>query len=150
VLALGLAAAAWADPLLGTWRTAPDDNGDTGLIEVTVCGTSMCGTLVEAFDSAGSSMRRPISVAQIIWDTQPDRGWQQLPRPHLCADRDATYNSSLSFRAIRFGSAVGFLEFNAVAGTGRASTVGRRRVASGPPLQEIRDQAKARALAFSG
>ena len=55
-LAMGLSGAAMADPLVGTWRTAPDDNGDTGLIEVTICGTSLCGTLVEAFDSSGNSM----------------------------------------------------------------------------------------------
>ena len=33
-LTLGLGTVAQADPLVGTWRTAPDDNGHTGLIEV--------------------------------------------------------------------------------------------------------------------
>ena len=36
---LGLSAgAAMADPLEGSWRTTPDDNGNTGLIEVPPCG----------------------------------------------------------------------------------------------------------------
>jgi uncharacterized protein (DUF2147 family) len=96
VLALGLAGAAWADPLLGTWRTAPDDNGDTGLIEVTVCGTSLCGTLVEAFDSAGSSIASPNIGRAIIWDTNPTGDGSSYRGRIYAPDRDATYNSRLS------------------------------------------------------
>ena len=33
-----LASAALAEPLIGTWRTAKDDNGDSGLVKVKPCG----------------------------------------------------------------------------------------------------------------
>ena len=95
VFALFVGTAAQADPLVGTWRTAPDDNGNTGLIEVVVCGTSLCGTLVEAFDGAGATMASPNIGRQIIWDTNPtgDGGYRgRLYSP----DRDATYNSRLT------------------------------------------------------
>ena len=94
-LILGLAGTASADPLLGTWRTAPDDNGHTGLIEVVVCGTSLCGTLVEAFDENGNTMASPNIGRAIIWDTNPtgDGGYRgRIYAP----DRDSTYNSALT------------------------------------------------------
>jgi uncharacterized protein (DUF2147 family) len=94
-LSLGMAGMAMADPLLGTWRTAPDDNGHTGLIEVVVCGTSLCGTLVEAFDENGNTMASPNIGRAIIWDTNPtgDGGYRgRIYAP----DRDSTYNSSLT------------------------------------------------------
>jgi uncharacterized protein (DUF2147 family) len=99
-MVLGLAGGALADPLVGTWRSAPDDNGDTGLIEVTVCGTSLCGTLVEAFDSAGNSIASPNIGRQIIWDTNPtgDGGYRgRIYAP----DRDSTYNSRLTLSGDR-------------------------------------------------
>jgi len=95
-LILGLATAASADPLVGTWRTAPDDNGDTGLIEVTICGTSLCGTLVQAFDSAGNTMSSPNVGRQIIWDTNPTGDGSSYRGRIYAPDRDSTYNSRLT------------------------------------------------------
>ena len=58
--ALGLmASAAAADPLQGTWRTAPDDNGNTGLVQVGPCAGDaalLCGQLVRAFDADGNQV----------------------------------------------------------------------------------------------
>ncbi len=95
-LAMGLSGAAMADPLVGTWRTAPDDNGDTGLIEVTICGTSLCGTLVEAFDSSGNSMASPNIGRQIIWNTNPTGDGSSYRGRIYAPDRDSTYNSRLT------------------------------------------------------
>ena len=44
---------AMADPLLGTWRTAKDDNGNSGLIQVSQCGNALCGKLVKSYDANG-------------------------------------------------------------------------------------------------
>lgn len=99
-VAMALGSAASADPLVGTWRTAPDDNGHTGLIEVSVCGTSLCGTLVQAFDASGGQMASPNIGRQIIWDTNPtgDGGYRgRLYSP----DRDAEYNSRLTLAGNR-------------------------------------------------
>jgi uncharacterized protein (DUF2147 family) len=89
-----LAGAAMAEPLVGTWRTAKDDNGNSGLIQVKPCGAALCGTLVKAFDSAGKSMESPNVGRKIIWDTKPAgdgeyRGMVYSP------DRDAEYKSKL-------------------------------------------------------
>ncbi len=94
VLAFGLAGVASADPLLGTWRTAADDNGHSGLIEVTVCGSSLCGELVEAFDENGNPMPSPNTGRLIIWDTNPTQGGDYVGRVYS-PDRDEEYESRL-------------------------------------------------------
>lgn len=89
------AGAALADPLEGMWQTAPDDNGNRGLIRVEQCGTALCGTLVQAFGPDGNSVDSPNVGRQIISETRPDgqggyRGKVYSP------DRDKTYNSRLT------------------------------------------------------
>lgn len=89
-----LAGTAMAEPLLGTWRTARDDNGNSGLIQVKACGAALCGTLVKSFDAAGKQMESPNVGRKIIWDTVAAgdgeyRGMVYSP------DRDAEYKSRL-------------------------------------------------------
>ena len=86
--------AAMAEPLVGTWRTATDDNGNSGLVKVKPCGAAFCGTLVKAFDKDGKQMESPNLGRKIIWDTKPVgdgeyRGMVYSP------DRDAEYKSKL-------------------------------------------------------
>lgn len=88
------AGTAMAEPLVGTWRTATDDNGNSGLIKVKPCGAALCGTLVKAFDKDGKQMESPNIGRKIIWDTKPAgdgeyRGMVYSP------DRDAEYKSKL-------------------------------------------------------
>jgi uncharacterized protein (DUF2147 family) len=35
------AGAALADPAAGTWRTVPDDNGNSGHVEIAPCGAAL-------------------------------------------------------------------------------------------------------------
>jgi len=70
LLALG-AGGAWADPLEGLWRTAPDVNGHVGLVRIAPCGRALCGTLVEATDASGARWTSPDLGRQVIWDTVP-------------------------------------------------------------------------------
>lgn len=89
-----VAGMAQADPLEGMWATAADDNGNSGLIEVVVCGDALCGTLVKAFDASGAEIESPNVGRQLIWDTRPTgdgeyRGMVYSP------DRDAEYKSKL-------------------------------------------------------
>lgn len=91
---VAFAATASADPLEGMWRTAADDNGNSGLIEVVPCGAALCGTLVKAFDAADKPMASPNIGRRIIWDTRASgvgeyRGMVYSP------DRDAEYKSRL-------------------------------------------------------
>jgi hypothetical protein len=38
----GMAGAALADPVYGIWKTAKDDNGIFGHIEIVACGANIC------------------------------------------------------------------------------------------------------------
>jgi uncharacterized protein (DUF2147 family) len=92
---IALAGPAMADALIGDWRTAPDDNGNTGIIRVVQCGQSLCGTLVQAFDSSGASMQTENIGRQIIWDTNPTGEAGQYRGMLYSPDRDREYRSRL-------------------------------------------------------
>ena len=44
-----LAVPALADPVFGTWKTIPDDNGRFGHIEIKQCGDTICGEIDRQF-----------------------------------------------------------------------------------------------------
>jgi uncharacterized protein (DUF2147 family) len=94
-LVVGLTGAAAADDLIGNWRTAPDDNGNTGIIAVVQCGTSLCGTLTQAFDGSGAVMESANIGRQIIWDTNPTSTPGEYVGRLYSPDRDREYRSSL-------------------------------------------------------
>ena len=94
VLVIMGAGGAMAEPLLGTWRTAPDDNGNTGLIEVAPCGAQICGTLVKSFDGAGKELSSPNNGKMIISETVASGGGAYKGKV-WSPDRDKTYNSRL-------------------------------------------------------
>jgi uncharacterized protein (DUF2147 family) len=89
-----LAAPAFADPLEGMWRTANDDNGNSGLIQVSICGDALCGVLVKAFGADGAEMASPNVGRQLIWDTRPSGNGEYRGRVYS-PDRDQEYNSRL-------------------------------------------------------
>ena len=71
--ALGVALMTWAgaaaaDPVHGTWKTVPDDNGAYGHIQVKPCGDKICGTLVKAFEKDGKAGGQDHIGKNIIWD----------------------------------------------------------------------------------
>ena len=85
-----------ADPLEGTWKTVPDDNGNFGHVKITACGPAFCGKLVKAFDGNGKEKDSPNVGKPIIWDmtAYPDGLYDdgKLWAP----DRDKTYDSDLT------------------------------------------------------
>lgn len=100
ILAAGFAGAASADPIEGRWRTAQDDNGHSGLIEIKPCGNAICGTLIRAYDSAGNQIESDNVGRRLIWDTtnrgggeyrgrifSPDRGKEYASKLMLSGDR---------------------------------------------------------------
>ena len=44
-----------ADPVFGTWKTIPDDNGRFGHIEIKQCGETICGEMVASFEANGKN-----------------------------------------------------------------------------------------------
>lgn len=85
---------AMADPLLGTWRTAKDDNGNSGLIQVSQCGNALCGKLVKSYDANGKEMASDNIGRNIISETVPTGGGEYKGKVYS-PDRDKTYNSRL-------------------------------------------------------
>ncbi len=93
---LGLASTAFAaDPVFGTWKTAPDDNGHTGNVQVEACGSSICGTLVKTFDSNGAEMESDNIGKKIVWDMTSDGGGEYSGGQIWSPDRDKTYKSKM-------------------------------------------------------
>ncbi len=91
---IALAGAALADPLEGMWQTIPDDNGNTGLIQVAPCGAMLCGVLVKAFGPDGAEIPSDNIGRQLIWDTVADGEGTYSGRVYS-PDRDAEYASKL-------------------------------------------------------
>ena len=96
-VALVLAAgAAQANPLVGTWKTAPDDNGNFGHVQVKACGAAFCGTLVKAFDGSGKELQSDNVGKKII------RGMVSYPDGLYddgkvwSPDRNKTYDSDMT------------------------------------------------------
>lgn len=98
--ALVIAGAAAADPIEGRWQTAPDDNGNVGIVDVAACGPAICGTLIAAFDSAGTRIDSPNVGRQIIWDTIANGDGSYEGRIYS-PDRDKEYASSLELAGDR-------------------------------------------------
>lgn len=94
LMVLGLAGGALAEPLVGTWRTAKDDNGNYGLIKVAPCGSKLCGKLVKSFDASGKAISSDFTGRNIISETVPAGGGQYKGKVYS-PDRDKTYNSKL-------------------------------------------------------
>jgi uncharacterized protein (DUF2147 family) len=94
---LGFASSAIAqDALEGTWQTAKDDNGNYGHIEVTPCGTRLCGVLIRSFDSSGAALASENIGKQIIWDMKAKGGGNYGNGKVWSPDRDKTYNSRMT------------------------------------------------------
>ena len=89
---VGMAGIAAADPIEGRWRTAPDDNGNSGMIEVVPCVNAFCGTLIQAYDASGNPMDSENVGRMIISEMQPHGGGEYRGRIYS-PDRDRTYNS---------------------------------------------------------
>jgi uncharacterized protein (DUF2147 family) len=91
-----MAGTAFADPVHGTWKTKPDDNGNFGHVKIESCGATICGTLVKAFDGAGKEMDSPNVGKKIVWDmvAYPDGLYDD--GKVWSPDRDKTYNSDMT------------------------------------------------------
>jgi len=91
---LGTAAFA-ADPVEGTWKTKPDDNGNFGHVQIKPCGSAFCGTLVKAFDGSGKQIESPNVGRKIVWDMVAYGDGLYDDGKVYSPDRDKTYNSEM-------------------------------------------------------
>ncbi|QBF32490.1 DUF2147 domain-containing protein [Thalassococcus sp. S3] len=72
VAALGWVGTAVADPVLGTWKTQPDD-GSYAHIQMTQCGAAVCGVIARTFDGSGEYKSPNIGKTLVI-DMMPKGG----------------------------------------------------------------------------
>lgn len=95
-LTFAMAGSAWAaDPIVGTWQTIKDDNGNSGQIQIVECGAAICGTLVASFDSAGKAFKSENQGRKLIWDMKNQGGGKYAGGKVYSPDRDKTYNGQL-------------------------------------------------------
>lgn len=90
------ATAALADPVHGTWKTIPDDNGNYGHIVVSTCDNGkICGQLVKSFQGDGSVLQTENTGKMIIWNMENTGGGNYENGKVWSPDRDRTYNSEM-------------------------------------------------------
>lgn len=100
-LMLAASPALAGDPVVGTWKTQPDDNGHFGLVRIAPCGSALCGTLTRAFDRAGKPVASASVGRQIVWDMQPDGAGRYGDGQIWAPDRDKTYASKMELSGDR-------------------------------------------------
>lgn len=69
VLAL-TAGVASADPVLGVWKTQPDD-GAFATVKMTKCGAAICGTILKAYNMQGQPIPSETIGKRLVWDMAP-------------------------------------------------------------------------------
>ena len=92
------ASGALADPVEGRWSTQPDDNGNTGIVEITACGNRFCGTLIESRHADGSSFQSENVGRRIVWDMEPRGNGAYRDGQIWAPDRDQTYRSRMDLQ----------------------------------------------------
>lgn len=95
VLSLSIATPVTADPATGTWRTAPDDNGNYGHVVVSRCGDKLCGELIKSFNSDGDLLESENIGRKIIWDMNPVGEGKYNGGKIWSPDRDKIYKSKM-------------------------------------------------------
>ena len=83
------------DPISGKWRTTKDDNGNSGVIQVTHCGDTICGTLIESFDASGASVSSPNIGKKIIWNMVGKGNGAYSGGKVWSPDRNKVYSSKM-------------------------------------------------------
>ena len=87
-----------ADPVFGTWKTKPDDNGNYGHVDVKARGSKICGTLVKAFDGAGKEIKSDNVGKKIIWDMVAQGNGAYGDGKVWSPDRNKTYSSKMALK----------------------------------------------------
>ncbi len=94
LILMATAGTSLAEPLLGTWRTAPQDDGTMGHVRIAPCGAALCGTLVFSLDPAGKEVANPENGMLILTETRATGGGEYRGKIYA-PDRDQTYASRL-------------------------------------------------------
>lgn len=94
IAAVGLlmASPALADPVHGTWKSAPGDDGAYIHVKINDCGSKICGTIVKVIGK-----KNPTSLGKsIIKNMTSDGGGKYSGGTIWAPDKDKTYKSKMS------------------------------------------------------
>ncbi len=72
VISMVTASGAFADDVLGVWKTEVDD-GAYAHISMAQCGTKICGVISRTFDGSGETKADSIGK-KLVWDMVPNGG----------------------------------------------------------------------------
>jgi len=95
---------AFADPVFGTWKTIPDDNGRFGHIEIKQCGDTICGEMVASFEANGNKYKSDNLGKNIVWNMMLKKDGKYGGGKIWSPDRDKTYSSTWSWLTAATGS----------------------------------------------
>lgn len=99
-----LATPVLADPVHGTWKTLPDDNGNFGHVRIQTCENGkICGGLIASFNGAGQAIQSPNLGRAIVWDMEPQGSGAYGKGKVYAPDRDKTYNAKMELRGNTLG-----------------------------------------------
>lgn len=90
------AATAGADPVLGTYKTQPDDNGNYGHVELYQCDANICGVIRKAFDGSGAEVASDNIGRRMLWDMTAQGGGAYGGGKIWAPDRDKVYTSKMA------------------------------------------------------
>ncbi|AXI48821.1 DUF2147 domain-containing protein [Sulfitobacter sp. SK012] len=93
-LGVGFGGAAFADPVLGVWKTQVDD-GAYAHVEVSACGAALCGVIARTFNDTGEYKSDNIGK-KLVWDMQPVGGGAYKKGKIWQPSTDKTYKSKMA------------------------------------------------------
>ncbi len=94
-MALAFATPAFADPVLGLYKTQPDDNGNFGHVELYDCDGNVCGVIRAAFNGAGDEIPSENIGKRMLWDMAAKGDGSYSGGKIWAPDRDKVYSSKM-------------------------------------------------------
>ncbi len=92
---------ALADPVVGNWKTQPDDNGNYGVVKISKCGSQICGVLGQGYDKGGKPVKSDNIGKKMIWGMNADGGGAYSGGKIWAPDRNKTYSSKMKLKGNR-------------------------------------------------
>ena len=84
-----------ADPVVGMFKTQPDDNGNFGHVQIYECDNAICGVIRKAFDASGTPVESENIGKRMIWDMQSQGDGTYSGGKIWAPDRNKTYKSKM-------------------------------------------------------
>ncbi|MEO0944557.1 MAG: DUF2147 domain-containing protein [Pseudomonadota bacterium] len=84
-----------ADPVLGTYKTQPGDEGNFAHVEIYQCEEAICGVIRKAFNASGQQIESDNVGKRMIWAMQADGNGKYSKGKIWAPDRDKTYRSKM-------------------------------------------------------